>query len=313
MILLSRQGWTATGIAELLGCDPRTVRRWVHRYNAHGAHGLADRTRPGRPRLGSPRLGARIAGLLRHPKAWTIPRLYLDLGRPAMSLRTLHRRVREVANWRRPRLVAKGDPDRDQTLATLRQRVSELPQGAVVLAEDETHVNLLPWVRATWVVRGTRQQVMTPGKNRRRTIFGAVDLASGRWLYQVTRKAVSASFTAFLDQVLAAYPTAPKIAVICDNVIIHHSKIVQRWLATHPRIVVLHGARYSPHDNPVERVWGALKACLANSPTLTIQGRVRQVHAFFRGRTPDQFLATAAPHSSPWLPDGYGQNFRQAA
>jgi hypothetical protein len=27
-------------------------------------------------------------------------------GRPAMSLRTLHRRAREVAAWRRPRLVA---------------------------------------------------------------------------------------------------------------------------------------------------------------------------------------------------------------
>ena len=313
MILLSQYGWSAATIAELLGCDPRTVRRWVHRYNAHGAHGLADHPRPGRPRLGSPRLGARIARLLRHPKAWTIPRLYLDLGRPAMSLRTLHRRVREVANWRRPRLVAKGDPDRDQTLATLRQRVGELPEGAVVLAEDETHVNLLPWVRATWIAHGTRQPVMTPGTNRRRTIFGAVDLATGRWLYQVTRKAVSATFTAFLDQVLAAYPTAPKIAVICDNVIIHHSKIVQRWLATHPRIVVLHGARYSPHDNPVERVWGALKAYLANSPTLTIQGRVRQVHAFFRHRTDTQILHTAAPHSSPWLPDGYGQNFRQTA
>ena len=67
---------------------------------------------------------------------------------------------------------------------------------------------------------------MTPGKNRRRTIFGAVDLAFG--------------------------------------------------------------ARYIPHDNPVERIWGALKAWLANSPTLTIQGRVRQVHAFFRARTPSR-------------------------
>jgi hypothetical protein len=36
--------------------------------------------------------------------------------------------------------------------------------------------------------------------------------------------------------------------------------------------------RYSSHDNPVERIWVALKAWLANSPTLTIQGRVRQVH-----------------------------------
>jgi transposase len=60
---------------------------------------------------------------------------------------------------------------------------------------------------------------------------------------------------------------------------------VQRWLGKHPRLQVLHGARYSPHDNPVERIWGALKAWLANSPTLTIQGRVRQVHAFFRART----------------------------
>jgi hypothetical protein len=46
---------------------------------------------------------------------------------------------------------------------------------------------------------GTRQRVMTPGTNRRRTIFGAVDLHTGQWLYQVTRKAVSAAFTAFLD------------------------------------------------------------------------------------------------------------------
>jgi transposase len=313
MILLSQQGWTAAAIAEVLGCDPRTVRRWVHRYNQQGTSGLADRPRPGRPRLGSRRLPARIRRLLGHPKAWTIGRLHRSLGRPAMSLRTLHRRVGEVACWRRPRLVAKGDPDRDQVLAGLHQQLGDLPAGAVVLAEDETHVNLLPWVRATWVVAGTRQTVMTPGTNRRRTIFGAVDLHSGRWLYQVTRKAVSVAFTAFLDQVLAAYPTAPKIAVICDNVSIHHSKIVQRWLATHPRILVVHGARYSPHDNPVERIWGALKAALANSPTLTIAGRIRQVHGFFRQRTNQQLLATAAPHSSPWLPNGYRQNFRQAA
>jgi hypothetical protein len=65
-------------------------------------------------------------------------------------------------------------------------------RGAVVLAEDETHLNLLPWVRATWITCGTCQQVMTPGTNRRRTIFGAVDLRTGRFFYQVAPKAVSA-------------------------------------------------------------------------------------------------------------------------
>jgi transposase len=313
MILLSHHGLPAATIAGLLGCDPATVRRWIHRYNTHGSPGLADRPRAGRPRRGSPRLGQRICRLLAQPKAWTIGRLWSALGRPAISQRTLRRRVREVARWRRPRLVAKGDPDRDQILAGLRQRIAELPDGAVVLAEDETHINLLPWVRATWIPKGCRQQVMTPGKNHRRTIFGAVDLATGRFCYQLCRKAISANFTAFCEQLLAAYPAAPLVAVICDNVIIHHSKIVQRWLATHPRLLVLHGARYSPHDNPTERIWAALKAWLANTPTLTIQGRVRQVHAFFRQRSPAQMLATAAPHSSPWLPEGYMQNFRQAA
>jgi transposase len=249
-ILRSQQGWTAAQIGDLLGCDPSTVRRWIHRDQQHGVVGLADRPRAGRPRLGSPTLGRRIRRLLRQPKAWTIGRLWHAAGRPAMSLRTLHRRVREIANWRRPRLVAKGDPDRDQILADLHQHIRDLPNGAVLLAEDETHLNLLAWVRATWIPKGTRQQVMTPGTNRRRTIFGAVDLASGRFLYQVTRKAISASFIGFCEQLLAAYPTAPVVAVICDNVIIHRSKIVQRWLQAHPRLRVLHGRATAPTTIP---------------------------------------------------------------
>jgi hypothetical protein len=95
MILLSVHGWTPAAIAELLGYDPRTVRRWIHRYNTNSTTdltiGLADRPRSGRPRLGSPRLAALMRRLLTRPCAWTIP-LHLYLGRPAMSLATLRRR-----------------------------------------------------------------------------------------------------------------------------------------------------------------------------------------------------------------------------
>jgi hypothetical protein len=75
---------------------------------------------------------------------------------------------------------------------------------------------------------------MTPGKNRRHHLRRD-ELASGRWCYQVARKAISATFTAFLEYLLVAYPAAPKVAVICDNTIIHRSQLVQRWLAAHPR------------------------------------------------------------------------------
>ena len=140
-----------------------------------------------------------------------------------------------------------------------------------------------------------------------------LDLVGGRRPPEGAARRSNTTFTTFCEQLLAAYPTAPLVAVVCDNVIIHHSKIVQAWLASHPRMRVLHGARYSPHDNPVERIWGALKAYLANSPTPTMAGRIRQVHAFFRARSPAQLLVTAAPHSSPWLPDRYGQNIQEAA
>jgi transposase len=79
-----------------------------------------------------------------------------------------------------------------------------------------------------------------------------------------------------------------------------------------PRLELLYGARYSPHDNPVERVWGGLKNYVANT-AVTWPGRRRQIHSYFRNRSPAQMLDTAAPWTSPWLPPRYEQNFWNAA
>jgi hypothetical protein len=90
------------------------------------------------------------------------------------------------------------------------------------------------------------------------------------------------------------------IVVICDNDSIHHARAVTVYLEQHPRLELLYGARYSPHDNPVERVWAGLKNYVANT-AVTWPGRLRQIHAYFRNRSPGQMLATAAPWTSPWL------------
>ena len=111
MVLLSLHGLAASQIAVLLGCHPATVRRWISRFNDEGMAGLADRPRSGRPRLGGQRLTGRIALLLARPGPWTLPRIRRHLGWPQVSLRTLYRRVRLVAIWRRPRLTARGDPE----------------------------------------------------------------------------------------------------------------------------------------------------------------------------------------------------------
>jgi transposase len=72
MIWLSLRGLTASQIAALFEYEPRTVRRWIERYNRQGVAGLDDRPRSGAPRLGGQGLARRIRILLRQPKAWTV-------------------------------------------------------------------------------------------------------------------------------------------------------------------------------------------------------------------------------------------------
>ena len=311
MVLLSLHGLSAAQIAGLLDCHPATVRRWVSRFNAEGVAGLADRPRSGRPRLGGRRLTSRIAALLDQPGPWALPRIWRYLGRPRVSMRTLYRRVRQVAIWRRPKLIARGDPDHDHVVAGIVARLIELPRQAVVCAEDETHLNLLPHVRASWTRRDARPQIPTPGTNRQVTVFGAIEMTTGQWVYQLGRRR-AADFIAFLRALAQFFPAAPLIVVICDNDSIHHARAVTRYLDKQPRLEVLYGARYSPHDNPVERIWGGLKNYVANT-AVTWPGRLRQIHSYFRNRSPDQMLDTAAPWTSPWLPPGYEQNFWNAA
>jgi transposase len=45
----TENGAQVTTIAEALGCHPKTVYRWLHRFNADGLDGLTDLPRSGRP------------------------------------------------------------------------------------------------------------------------------------------------------------------------------------------------------------------------------------------------------------------------
>ena len=142
-----------------------------------------------------------------------------------------------------------------------------------------------------------RPQVLTPGKNRKVTVLGALEMTTGEWVYRLGRRC-AADFIALLQMLAEAFPQAPVIAVICDNDSIHHARAVTAYLKKHPRLELLFGARYSPHDNPAERIWAALKNYVANT-AVTWPGRLRQIHSFFRNRSPGQMLATAAPWTSP--------------
>ena len=55
-IRLLLNGATVPEAAEQLGTPERTLRRWVHRFNAEGTDGIHDRDRPGQPPKLAPEL-----------------------------------------------------------------------------------------------------------------------------------------------------------------------------------------------------------------------------------------------------------------
>jgi transposase len=165
--------------------------------------------------------------------------------------------------WTRPQLglPRRLDPQAEAKLAHL---MAILADGeAVAVALDECDLQLLAVVRAMWQRVGQQQRIATPGKNVKRGVFGAINLRTGQWHYQLTERKRSVEFVACLSELLSAYPNQ-RVYVVVDNASIHTSRAVQRWLGEHPRLQVAYLPTYSGHQlNPVEKVWAVLKNHIA--------------------------------------------------
>src|SRR5205807_7352989 len=127
---------------------------------------------------------------------------------------------------------------------------------------DESDLHLLPLIRAMWM-KGRRVRVPTPGQNDKHAFFGALDAVSGQWFWAEHARKRAVHFVAFLDQIVAAYPTG-RLYIALDGAPAHTAKVVQRWADAHPRVLLLRLPTYAAHDeNPVERVWGLMKDAVA--------------------------------------------------
>ena len=165
--------------------------------------------------------------------------------------------------WGRPKLVLakRPDPDAPAKLARL-EAVLTQPE-ATLIAADECEMHLLPLLRAMWHRRGQQPKVVTPGQNRKRPIFGGVNLRTGAWHYQLTPRKRGVEFIAFLTELVRAYPTGP-IYVLIDNASIQTSKAVLKGVASQPRLELIYLPTYMGHKlNPTEKVWWDLKDTIA--------------------------------------------------
>jgi transposase len=295
MVLLCGRGYTVPQVAQVHDCGEDVVRLWLRRYRAHGVAGLADEPRSGRPPKG--RLAAEIVDTQAgqspecsgHARAyWTVATLTAFLlcrFRLALSRSSVRRHLRAKGwRWARPRLAParKHDPEAPAKRAALAGAQRAVADGlGTLLYLDECDLHLLPTIRAMWM-KGPRLRIPTPGTNAKRAFFGALDAASGCWHWADHGRKLAIHFVAFLDQLAGAYPTGT-LYLAMDNVAAHHAKVVQRWLAAHPRVQVLWLPKYAAHEaNPAERIWGLLKTDVAaNRLAGTIEALVASAHRFF--------------------------------
>lgn len=226
---------------------------------------------------------------------WTRARLIRRVGEWLgvwVSGSTMTRLIHTLGfRWRRPKLtVREADALAVQRLAAMEAARAAHPK-ATELFSDECDMLTLPVVRGQYQRVGKQDQIPTPGTRHKCGVFGFLNVKTGHWHYWLKARKRSVEFIECLHELLWLYPTGT-ILLFVDNASIHRSKVTVRYLANHPRLVVCYLPTYSGHkQNPVEKVWWALKeAVAANYMWPSLEALQDAVHGFFATFPPEAAL-----------------------
>jgi hypothetical protein len=131
--------------------------------------------------------------------------------------------------------------------------------GASVYFGDEASFALWGSLSYTWARKGQQPQVKTTGLRKGYKVFGAIELFSGRLVYQGTEERFhSVSYQAFLSYLLSQ--VSGKIILIQDGARYHTSKSTREFFEQHKdRLIVRQLPSYSPDYNPIEYLWKKVK------------------------------------------------------
>jgi transposase len=276
IVLLADKRRRRAAIAEAAGCSRSWVQRVLQRFSDFGTASLYD----GREDNGSLKIDEHYLSVLyetvdQSPQdyhylrpTWTQELLVkVMLYRTGVRVHrvTMSRALSMIgARLGRPRPTV-GCPwsksHKTRRLNELRRLFAGLGRGELGFYVDEVDIHLNPKIGCDWMNRGTQKEVVTPGKNVKHYLAGAMDAASGRLTWVRAERKNSLLFIALIRKLAEEHPEAKVIHIVLDNFKIHDSKAARAAVAALGGKVRLHFLPpYSPDGNRIERLWLDLHA-----------------------------------------------------
>jgi transposase len=255
IVLLAGDGTGTNEIARRTGVSKPTVILWKKRYAAEGISGLADRPRPGRPRvtddvaivvatLEAPPLRLQRLGITH----WSSRLLAAELGVSNVKVAAVWRE-HGLQPWRTESFKFSADPQLEAKIRDVAGLYLNPPDNAIVLCVDEkSQIQALERTRPVLPARPGTPEKRSSDYRRHgtTTLFAALEIATGTITGQCHPRHRHQEFLAFLQQVATAYPRVP-LHIVMDNYGTHKHTDVRAWLLRHPRITL--------HFTPTSASW----------------------------------------------------------
>ena len=252
-------------VYRIFNISPRTLQRWVARFNERGIDGLIERPRSGRPRkIPRDRAGA-LCEKFEHPESvgqrhWTARKFHgylneavgLEVGSSTV-VRWLHEnnfRLKVPQPW----------PDRqdeEQRQAFVERLRAWLGDADVELwFQDEMGVEGDPRPRRRWAKKGEKTRGTKNGDHIRVNVSGMVCPRTGEVFAMGFTHSDRECFQLMLDEANKSVRIERRRnLLVMDNASWHKCKSL-RWGAFEP----IYLPPYSPDLNPIERLWLLIKA-----------------------------------------------------
>jgi len=262
-LLLLADGVPYAQITAVTGWSSATIAKWKGRFLTTRVAGLWGRHQGSRPRTITPRLTARILHWTRRPPPsgathWSTRSLGQQLGINHMVVARVWRQA-GLQPHRLERYVRSTDPQFETKAADVIGLYLHPPQHAAIFCVDEkTAIQALD--------RLDPVLPLSPGRAERHgfeyyrhgtlSLYAALNPRTGEVIGATADRHTSADFVQFLTTVIATVPRGREIHIILDNLAAHKTKLVQDFLAVHPRVQLHFTPTYSSWLNQVE-LWFA--------------------------------------------------------